>query len=310
MPLVECPDCKSPVSDLASSCTKCGRPMNSLARPFTISQSKIVLILSAVTLIFSFFLPWGTFSGLHVSGYQIAQFGSYGNWALIIPIGSIITITLELFRNRGEISGLIVGVFPSLVIFYFLLREIVPLEIFQLLGFGAYLTFITSIVLLFISLSSFFSENFFVDPKKLSGSDSVHLTDWVLLFSRISLGGIMMYHGFPQFIKGPIIWEKLGMAMANFGVQFSPVFWGFMASSTQSFGGLFLVIGVFSRISGFFLAFTMFVATSFHFLWNDTFFKFGYPMFLCLFFLGISLAGGGRISLGARISFLAKKWWQ
>src|SRR5690554_4799155 len=86
-----------------------------------------------------------------------------------------------------------------------------------------------------------------------------------LLIIRVGLGlSFLLVHEYPKLVGGPESWELIGGAMGNVGVNFYPVFWGFMASFIETVGGLFLLLGLFFRPTCILLAFTMFVAALFH----------------------------------------------
>jgi putative oxidoreductase len=82
-----------------------------------------------------------------------------------------------------------------------------------------------------------------------------------LLFLRIGLGAFFILHGGPKLIGGPKVWLGLGKAMANMGVDVIPMFWGFMASFAECFGGIFVLLGLFFRPAVLLIAFTMTVAS-------------------------------------------------
>jgi len=81
-----------------------------------------------------------------------------------------------------------------------------------------------------------------------------------LLLMRIGLGIMMILHGYPKIMDGKEHWVKLGGNMKYLGINAYPEIWGFLASITETLGGLFLLIGFFFRPSCFFLMFTMLVA--------------------------------------------------
>jgi putative oxidoreductase len=85
--------------------------------------------------------------------------------------------------------------------------------------------------------------------------------------------------------------------MANLGIDFMPVFWGFMAAFAETFGAVFLILGLFYRPATFMLAFTMFVAMMTHLAKLDPWNRVGYPMELMFVFIGLFLIGPGRFSL-------------
>lgn len=85
-----------------------------------------------------------------------------------------------------------------------------------------------------------------------------------LLILRIGIGIMFLYHGAPKLFGGLEKWEKLGMAMKYVGVEFMPVFWGFMAAFSEFFGGICIILGLFFRPACILLTLTMAVAASMH----------------------------------------------
>lgn len=125
--------------------------------------------------------------------------------------------------------------------------------------------------------------------------------DASLLLARVWLGvTFIVFHGFRKIVN-PDGWEKLGANMANLGLDFAPAFWGFMAAFTESFGALFLLLGLFTRPVSALLAFTMLVATLKHVIADE---KFSYPLEMMAVFILIAFLGAGRYSTD---KYLAKK---
>ena len=116
-----------------------------------------------------------------------------------------------------------------------------------------------------------------------------------LLLLRVFSGYlILVNHGFGKITAGPSRWEKLGGAMESFGIDFFPTFWGFMASFSESFCGLFLVLGIFTIPASFLLSVTMFVAAYGHVIDGENAekaFVFG------AIFLAVMIMGPGKYSL-------------
>ena len=84
--------------------------------------------------------------------------------------------------------------------------------------------------------------------------------DHVPLVLRIMLGLTLFFaHGLPK-ITAPDRWEREGEAMANLGITFAPVFWGFMAGATETLAGILFLIGLAVRPSALVMLFVMFVA--------------------------------------------------
>lgn len=89
--------------------------------------------------------------------------------------------------------------------------------------------------------------------------------DTGLLLLRILIGISFLIHGLPKLTAGPELWTKLGKSMEFVGVGAYPVFWGLMASLSESLGGFLLLIGFCFRPACLFLFTTMAVATTMHF---------------------------------------------
>jgi len=77
---------------------------------------------------------------------------------------------------------------------------------------------------------------------------------------RIIMGIGLIIHGYPKMFGGIEKWKGLGGIMTKLGLGSFPVFWGFMASFAEFFGGLFLILGLFTTIFSFLIFFEMFVA--------------------------------------------------
>ena len=85
--------------------------------------------------------------------------------------------------------------------------------------------------------------------------------DSVPLIIRIVLGLTLFFaHGLPK-ITAPDRWEREGQAMANFGITFAPVFWGFMAGATETVAGILFLVGLAVRPAALMVLFIMLVAT-------------------------------------------------
>jgi len=84
--------------------------------------------------------------------------------------------------------------------------------------------------------------------------------DFGLLFLRVGIGTMFLFHGIPKIFGGPQLWTQLGGAMAGLGITAYPVFWGFMAAVAEFCGGLALILGLAFRPACALLAITMAVA--------------------------------------------------
>jgi putative oxidoreductase len=85
-------------------------------------------------------------------------------------------------------------------------------------------------------------------------------SDYAPLAIRLLLGTTLVFsHGLPKLME-PERWESSGRAMANLGITFAPVFWGFMVGFTEALAGLLFWIGLAVRPSAALMLFVMFVA--------------------------------------------------
>ena len=90
-------------------------------------------------------------------------------------------------------------------------------------------------------------------------------TDLGLFVLRVGVGmSMLLFHGYGKLSGGPERWERIGGSMANLGVDFIPVFWGFMAMFSEFFCSAFVVLGILFRPAAFLLAGTMLVASIRH----------------------------------------------
>jgi putative oxidoreductase len=123
-----------------------------------------------------------------------------------------------------------------------------------------------------------------------------------LLILRIGFGIMFIFHGAPKTFGGPERWGKLGMAMANFGIDFLPAFWGFMAAFSEFFGGILLILGLFFRPACILMTITMIVAASFHIGRGDGLMGASHAIENGIVLLSLILIGPGKISLDKRLS--------
>ena len=66
-----------------------------------------------------------------------------------------------------------------------------------------------------------------------------------LLILRVSTGYLMfIYHGLSKITAGPERWEGLGSSLTNLiGIDAFHVFFGFLASLSESFGSVLIALG-------------------------------------------------------------------
>jgi putative oxidoreductase len=122
-----------------------------------------------------------------------------------------------------------------------------------------------------------------------------------LLILRLGIGGMFIFHGAPKILGGPDMWEKLGTTMGIFGIHFLPVFWGFMSSFAEFFGGIFLILGFLFRPACVLLTINMIVATSMHLNRGDGLGISSHAIEAGILFLSLILIGPGKYSLDEKL---------
>ena len=119
-----------------------------------------------------------------------------------------------------------------------------------------------------------------------------------LLVLRIGLGIMMMLHGFPKLSGGVETWTKVGGSMKLIGIDFVPLFWGFMAALAEGMGGLFLLLGLFFRPVMIFLVLTMAMAATVHLSDpKQDLMDASHAIELGIVFLGLLFIGPGKYSI-------------
>lgn len=118
-----------------------------------------------------------------------------------------------------------------------------------------------------------------------------------LLVMRIGIGIMFIVHGFPKLAGGPSSWEQLGGSMKVVGVNFLPLFWGFMAAVAETFGGFLLIVGLFFRPACIALVFTMIIAALVHFGKGDGLSGASHAIELGIVLFSLIFIGPGRYSV-------------
>jgi putative oxidoreductase len=107
----------------------------------------------------------------------------------------------------------------------------------------------------------------------------------------------MLYHGIPKILGGENTWMKLGQTMANFGIYWRPMAWGYMASITEALGGILIVVGLAYRPAAFMLAINLLVASAKHIFAGQGLDAASHPLALASIFIFLIIIGPGKKSL-------------
>jgi len=128
--------------------------------------------------------------------------------------------------------------------------------------------------------------------------DLLHI-GWLIF--RVGIGLSIFLHGLPKMMGGVETWTYIGSSMSIFGIDFAPAFWGFMAATAESVGGILFALGLFFRPAALMLTGTMVVALATHLAAGDDFMVFGHALDLLIIFAASILIGAGKYSLDAKI---------
>jgi len=128
--------------------------------------------------------------------------------------------------------------------------------------------------------------------------------DGGLLVLRLGIGTMfLMAHGGPKLLAGPGHWAQVGQAMQHLGIGMLPAFWGFLAAASEGFGGLCLILGVFTRAAALFMAGTMAVAATMHLSRGDGLGLASHAIEAGIVFLALLLTGPGRYTIRGHFYF-------
>ena len=128
--------------------------------------------------------------------------------------------------------------------------------------------------------------------------DAVIPLSWLIV--RVAVGWNLLVHGYPKFLNGPS--EAALKAYADLG--FTPLLYWFWASgSIEFFGGIALILGLFTRFFAAAAAIEMLIITIVY--WGNGFgwMRRGYEYVLLwgLVCFAIALRGGGPYSIDRKI---------
>lgn len=132
---------------------------------------------------------------------------------------------------------------------------------------------------------------------KFCGSKE-HCFDWALLVLRIALGVVFIVHGYGKLFGGSPGMEAFTGLVAKIGFPL-PAFFAYVAACAEFFGGIAILLGIFTGISTILVGFNMLVALvalkKFQFPASDLEFS-----LLCMA-IAVHLMGPGKYSLAAKM---------
>lgn len=128
-----------------------------------------------------------------------------------------------------------------------------------------------------------------------------------LLILRIGIGILFIIHGYPKVFGGPEVWTEHGQAMSTIGIDFAPMFFGFVAGITEFFGGIFLLFGLFFMPSVVMLFLVMLVVAAKQIAVGEGFATYSHSIEIAIVFLSLVFLGPGRYSLDKRLNRRARR---
>ena len=126
--------------------------------------------------------------------------------------------------------------------------------------------------------------------------------DLGIFLLRLGIGAMFIYHGSPKIFGGVELWAKLGASMKFLGLNFAPVFFGFMSAITEFGGGILLILGLLTRPTSLLLTFNMIVAVSLKFGTGAGLAGASQALELGIVFLSLFLIGPGKYSIDAKLN--------
>ena len=131
------------------------------------------------------------------------------------------------------------------------------------------------------------------------------MKEWASLPLRIGLGAIFIAHGLQKvfgMFSGPGI-QGFSKMLGNLG--FAPaIFWAYLVAYIELIGGVFLILGILTRVTSGLLFIVMAVAVLKVHLEGGFFLSAGgfeYSLFLALVCLSLIISGGGKLSITKKL---------
>lgn len=125
----------------------------------------------------------------------------------------------------------------------------------------------------------------------------IRFEQFALLFLRAGLGVLACYHGYPFFTGGVAAWAEIGKAVSAVGITFHYPVFGFIGALALFFGGMFITVGLFTRIWSFLAGVTLSVAAISQMQSAGGFAESTHALALAIVFLSLFILGPGRVSL-------------
>lgn len=123
---------------------------------------------------------------------------------------------------------------------------------------------------------------------------SRHLGEWAPIALRLALGVVFMARGWEK-LNGPL-GTPAGFNIDDWGWPF-PVFWAWLVALVETFGGLLIVVGLFTRIAAALIACAVIVAIVKVEAARGFVDGFDFELVLLMIAVALALGGPGRLSV-------------
>ena len=131
-----------------------------------------------------------------------------------------------------------------------------------------------------------------------SSSTFANLPPYGILLLRLALGACMIYHGY-----GKVVPDNAMDHFAHYVVSLGMPYWlGYVSAFTEFAGGIFLILGLFTRLFAFLVTINMLVAI-FAVTIHQGYSGSEYAIALAAMAILLLLAGPGKAALDRKIGF-------
>lgn len=136
----------------------------------------------------------------------------------------------------------------------------------------------------------------------IKGRKTYPFRDIGLLILRAGIGIMFILHGYPKVFGGPEKWIEVGQTIQYIGINFAPMFFGFVAGIAELFGGIFLLLGLFFSPGIILLLIVMIVATAKHIGEGAGFTDISHSITMGIVLFSMLFIGAGKHSIDSKLN--------